>query len=100
MIEVQNRGGVERSETAAVLYLKHPQGQAEGKKKKKIGAGGARPKQANSTESVPRVVASYLSKYDCLIRSRCRDMGIQSCQNVMHSSNFAHVTRAVHDPQY
>jgi len=92
MIEVQNRGGVERSE--------HPQGQAEGKKKKKIGAGGARPKQANSTESVPRVVASYLSKYDCLIRSRCRDMGIQSCQNVMHSSNFAHVTRAVHDPQY
>ena len=99
MIEVQNRGGRAVARAAAVLYLKHPQGQAEGKKKKKIGARGARPKQANSTESVPRVVASYLSKYDRLIRSRCRDMGIQSCQNARHSPNFAHVAWTVHGPQ-
>jgi len=39
MIEVQNRGGRAVARAAAVLYLKHPQGQAEGKKKKKMRAG-------------------------------------------------------------
>ena len=36
---------------AEVLYLYHPQGQAEGKKKKITGAGGARPKRVKSNEN-------------------------------------------------